>query len=206
MHLEIRECPVIITSVSMMNKEDTSKLLLVAALGSGLQALAATAMLAHASVAAGIACTVGDILILIGILGFRRSGKVAWRWSATGLTLSVLSAILVLWLPTLIAGPIQNFSGRLNWLADAIAYGLVGWAVVRTSTQRRAVATAVGCGLRAIAALYLAGRPSPTELSLGPEHAWEILVVVSASLLVFFFASRSSTERQDKVGHEGDFV
>ena len=101
-------------------------LVLAAAIGSGLQTFAAIAMLVHESVNAGIVCTVGDVLVLLGILGFRRLGAAAvWRWPAIGLALSVLSAMLVVWLPTLSMGPILNLSGRLNWFGDALAYGLL---------------------------------------------------------------------------------
>jgi len=179
-------------------------LVLAAAIGSGLQTFAAIAMLVHESVNAGIVCTVGDVLVLLGILGFRRLGAAAvWRWPAIGLALSVLSAMLVVWLPTLSMGPILNLSGRLNWFGDALAYGLLAWALVRAGGRRLYSAVAAACGARAMVALVLAGRPSPIQAGLGVEHAWQILVAASATLMAVFFASRFSAKGQVDTTKQG---
>ena len=169
--------------------------------GAGSGALASVAMYLRPGYPAGIATTVADLLILMGIIGLgRRERSTDWHPVAICALANVIAATAALVLPRVGVGPVSDFFGSLSWLADGAAYGALGWVLLRRRTNIHmglGIVTGTACAMRAGLALLLAGL-QPLEITLGlPDflllHLWQVAsVAVGGTMAVFFIIARST--------------
>jgi hypothetical protein len=176
-----------------MREETGRALLKIGIAGGTIGALAAAAMFLRPGPAAGAAVTAADALILVGVFSlWRRLRGVLWLLALVGFGFSLLTTGVLAALPTVSVGPIFDVLGRLSWLGDAAAYGLLGVALIRRKGEGRTglgIAAAVGCLSRSAAALLLAGRPSLGDQVVNLVHPWQGTAIATGVLLAAIFAS-----------------
>jgi hypothetical protein len=145
-------------------------LLAAGAAGGLLAALASIRMLSTASASTGLATVLADILVVAGLVALRaRAAARGWRAAATCLAASVLVSGASLASPRVGVGPISDLAGTASWLADAVAYAVVGGTMLRRRREIRpwVGVTAGAASLARAGAATLLAAAGPFEASLG---------------------------------------
>jgi hypothetical protein len=156
-------------------------------LGGAIAVAGVGVMFVHPGAVAGAAVSVADALILIAIVAaWRRDRDVRLFPAMVGLSLSLLTAAAAAAYPAVAVGPIFDVVGRSSWLGDAVADGLLGWALARRGGW--GTAAAIGCLARCAGALMLVVRPAKGEQAFNWLYPWQVTAIWSGVLVAVFFA------------------